>query len=454
MIMKGVVAPIPRRLRGRLVPLLLAATLGAAVPVVTPPSPAEAACYSVLGVWVRGTGRSQTLSNDPEGSAFAAWLWFAVPNAATVRTVSLTYPAGGLSSIEDILDIDDGTPFNSPYWSSRTQGFSNLDIQLGTQAAVCPNQKIVVGGFSQGAHVVGDVAQANGLNSKVVAVNLFGDPRFNESDSATARVVGTKDGNDGILRVVDEIGRRPAYASAVRARIRSFCIEGDPICDWISAAWATHNGGQEYPNRMLITWFDVMREAIPSSLKSEGTHAPNFVELFLDGIPQADFGCASTLGINACTNTTVNRAELASVLAQAIGLSPDGDLKKPDGTKFTDVSDSSRHAKWIYSIATKGITVGCNPPTNSQYCPTRDLRRDEMATFLVRAFGIPKAPASYANPFTDVTSSNVHYNNIRAIAYHGLTAGCNPPTNNKYCPADTVTVGQLSTFLVRSRNKF
>jgi len=32
-----------------------------------------------------------------------------------------------------------------------------------------------------------------------------------------------------------------------------------------------------------------------------------------------------------------------------------------------------------------GVTIGCNPPTNDHYCPTKPVQRDQMASFLARA---------------------------------------------------------------------
>ncbi len=34
-----------------------------------------------------------------------------------------------------------------------------------------------------------------------------------------------------------------------------------------------------------------------------------------------------------------------------------------------------------------GVTKGCNPPDNDQFCPERPLIRAEMASFFVRALG-------------------------------------------------------------------
>jgi len=39
---------------------------------------------------------------------------------------------------------------------------------------------------------------------------------------------------------------------------------------------------------------------------------------------------------------------------------------------------------------------------------------------------------------------------IEAIAAEGITKGCNPPVNNKFCPDDNVTRGEMALFLVRA----
>jgi hypothetical protein len=70
-----------------------------------------------------------------------------------------------------------------------------------------------------------------------------------------------------------------------------------------------------------------------------------------------------------------------------------------------------------------------------------------MAAFLVRAFDLP----SYNGPdrFTD-DNGNVFEGAIERLAQAGITLGCNPPTNDRYCPDDFVTRGQMAAFLKRA----
>jgi len=45
---------------------------------------------------------------------------------------------------------------------------------------------------------------------------------------------------------------------------------------------------------------------------------------------------------------------------------------------------------------------------------------------------------------------NIHEGNIEAIAAEGITKGCNPLTNDRYCPDSSVTREQMAAFLVRA----
>jgi hypothetical protein len=47
---------------------------------------------------------------------------------------------------------------------------------------------------------------------------------------------------------------------------------------------------------------------------------------------------------------------------------------------------------------------------------------------------------------------DTHEGGIEAIAAAGITLGCNPPANDRFCPEDTVTRGQMAAFLARARD--
>jgi hypothetical protein len=51
---------------------------------------------------------------------------------------------------------------------------------------------------------------------------------------------------------------------------------------------------------------------------------------------------------------------------------------------FDDVPDDGIFVEDINWMKTTGVAVGCNPPLNTEYCPTDFVRRDQMAAFLHR----------------------------------------------------------------------
>jgi hypothetical protein len=113
-----------------------------------------------------------------------------------------------------------------------------------------------------------------------------------------------------------------------------------------------------------------------------------------------------------------------------------------DSGRFID-DDASVHQTDIETIASTGVTRGCNPPLDTEFCPTDPVTRGQMASFLVRALDLAPADDS---PFTD-TAGSVHTADIDALAAAGITTGC---TADRYCPEDPVTRGQMASFLVRA----
>ena len=81
-----------------------------------------------------------------------------------------------------------------------------------------------------------------------------------------------------------------------------------------------------------------------------------------------------------CPDDPVTRAQMASFLARALGLTAGAgdDL-------FTD-DDGNTHEANIDRLATAGITQGCT--ANNEYCPDDQVKRDQFASFMARALGL------------------------------------------------------------------
>ncbi len=138
-----------------------------------------------------------------------------------------------------------------------------------------------------------------------------------------------------------------------------------------------------------------------------------------------------------CPNDLVTRAQMASFLSRALGLTG----TPPDA--FVD-DETSSHELDINRIAAAGLTTGCNA-VQHLYCPNANVRRDEMASFLSRALELTGNPP---NAFVD-DNGNTHELNINRIAAAGITNGCNIP-QQLYCPSQFVTRGQMAAFLHRA----
>jgi len=120
------------------------------------------------------------------------------------------------------------------------------------------------------------------------------------------------------------------------------------------------------------------------------------------------------------------------------------DPLEPGGT-FRD-DDGNIHEGAIEAIAGAGITRGCNPPVNDRYCPSDSVTRGQMAAFLVRTLDLAATSEDY---FSDDNGS-VFEANINSLAAAGITLGCNPPDNDRFCLGDSVTRGQMAAFLARA----
>ena len=93
------------------------------------------------------------------------------------------------------------------------------------------------------------------------------------------------------------------------------------------------------------------------------------------------------------------------------------------------------------------ITKGCNPPDNDKFCPNNYVTRGQMAAFLTRALGYTDDGGG--NIFID-DNETIFETDIDKLAAAGVTKGCNPPDNDKYCPNNYVTRGQMAAFLHRA----
>ncbi len=150
-------------------------------------------------------------------------------------------------------------------------------------------------------------------------------------------------------------------------------------------------------------------------------------------------GCNPPTNDRYCPNQTVNRQQMAAFLTRALTL--------PATTTdyFTDDNDTLFEND-INRLAAAGITTGCNPPVSDRFCPERPMTRGQMAAMLARAFNYP---TSTTNRFID-DNGHLFEADIQRIAAQGVTLGCNPPANDRFCPNGLVTRDAMASFLTRA----
>ena len=138
-----------------------------------------------------------------------------------------------------------------------------------------------------------------------------------------------------------------------------------------------------------------------------------------------------------CADEIVIRDQMARFLSRAFELVPITD--GPDA--FNDIAGNPFRGE-INAVAAEGLTVGC---TSTEYCPSGQVTREQMATFIQRAFQIPDTDTDF---FTDDESSP-HEAAINAVVAAGVAEGCG---GSSFCPSETVSRGEVAGVIHRALN--
>ncbi len=179
------------------------------------------------------------------------------------------------------------------------------------------------------------------------------------------------------------------------------------------------------------------KSATPFTDLAGSVHAAPIMAIAERGITK---GCNPPANTHFCPDASVTRGQMAAFLVRALNLPP------TDKDFFSDDNGTTFEAD-INRLAASRVTLGCNPPANNRFCPTDKVSRGQMAAFLDRAFGYTEG--GDVDKFTDDNGSPFEAN-INRIAVAGVTLGCNPPANTSFCPNGNVARGQMASFLDRA----
>jgi hypothetical protein len=119
-----------------------------------------------------------------------------------------------------------------------------------------------------------------------------------------------------------------------------------------------------------------------------------------------------------CPSDFVRRDQMAAFIIRALG---DFNPPNPPSQRFPDVPPSNFFYAFIDELAARGITTGCG---GGNFCPDAFVTRDQMAAFVMRALGVTNPASPAWQRFADVASTNIFYGSIDQMALRGITVGC------------------------------
>src|SRR5262245_26604164 len=182
-----------------IVAALAAAAWALPIAFIQLPAAAAAPCPDVEVVFARGTTEPPGVGGT--GQAFVDSLRSQL-GGRSVGVYAVDYPAS--------RDFDSSTP----------AGANDATTHIQSMAANCPNTRLVLGGYSQGAGVIelSTAAMPAQVADHVAAAALFGAPKSAFADRLSP-------------------GPLPAIGPVYAAKTIDLCVPNDPIC---SDGWDMH----------------------------------------------------------------------------------------------------------------------------------------------------------------------------------------------------------------------
>ena len=141
-------------------------------------------------------------------------------------------------------------------------------------------------------------------------------------------------------------------------------------------------------------------------------HEPAIDDLAKQGIIS---GCDVSRSL-FCPRDPITRARMAVWLVQALGEQP----SESSSSRFGDVANDAWYRPYVERIAELGVTVGY---TDGTFRPDQPVKRSQMALFLTRAFDLAD-PGAGSDYFVDVDADSAAGVAIEALRLAGITKGC------------------------------
>lgn len=156
----------------------------------------------------------------------------------------------------------------------------------------------------------------------------------------------------------------------------------------------------------------------------------------LTGNGSLNYTVANHAGVEPRTGAVQTAGNLVQILQRGTTTVP----------PFGDVPVNDPFIDYIRIIKANAVTSGC---TTTNYCPSENTTRGQMAVFIVRSLlGTDNFDVPAIQYFNDVTPAHPQFKWIQKLRELNITTGCNLV---EYCPNDPVTRGQMAAFVVRAK---
>jgi hypothetical protein len=300
---------------------------------------------------------------------------------------------------------------------------------------------------------INETRAANGLYALAIEDALRSHARTHTEDmveageiyhSTEAELIAA--GGTGWTGIAENVGRGQSTTSLHNAFMASPAHRANILGDYNYVGIGTDtSGGYLYVTVVLMRKGEsTPTDPAATGADYDGTFADDDGNVHEPNIERiADAGI--TLGCNPPRNTLFCPDATVTRGAMAAFIARALGLPAVGEDRFND-DDSSTFENAINQVAAAGITQGCNPPENTRFCPGRTMSRGEMAAFISRAFDLPAAKTDY---FGD-DRGHIFEDAINRLGAAGITQGCNPPENSRFCPDDPIRRDQMASFLARA----